>query len=257
MLKLVEKFRRNFFSFTTFYKKEGLLDNEIWSIEIDRNGNIWVGSLEGVSIFDGETFTSFPIPKADITNPQPMLSHNRIGGILEDRKGNIWFGTNPVGVCRYNGKTFEWDKDFSFSLQTIGTGNFNYTNVVYAGYGIVDAANGINDYENLDVQGKLVIVSEGSAAGIPTMGQGGNRAFNANPASPMSKMRNAMAKGAAGLCIINADFPKKTATPTKGNMYVKANTAKGFAMLSISKTLANEILGTSNYTKGSFATQVN
>jgi Zn-dependent M28 family amino/carboxypeptidase len=70
-------------------------------------------------------------------------------------------------------------------------------------------------------------------------------------------MRNAMAKGAAGLCIINADFPKKTATPTKGNMYVKANTAKGFAMLSISKTLANEILGTSNYTKGSFATQVN
>jgi Zn-dependent M28 family amino/carboxypeptidase len=40
-------------------------------------------------------------------------------------------------------------------------------------------------------------------------------------------------------------------------MYFKANTAKGFAMLSISKTLANEILGTSNYTKGSFATQVN
>ena len=156
-----------------------------------------------------------------------------------------------------NGKAFEWDKDYSFSLQTIGTGNFNYTNVVYAGYGIIDAANGINDYENLDVQGKLVIVSEGSAAGMPTMGQGGNRAFNANPASPMAKMRNAMSKGAAGLCVISADFPKKSATPTKGNMYTKANTAKGFAMLSISKDLANAILGTSNYTKGSFATQVN
>jgi Zn-dependent M28 family amino/carboxypeptidase len=89
------------------------------------------------------------------------------------------------------------------------------------------------------------------------MGQGGNRAFNANPASPMAKMRNAMAKGAAGLCVISADFPKKSATPTKGNMYTKANTAKGFAMLSISKDLANAILGTSNYTKGSFATQVN
>ncbi len=23
-------------------------------------------------------------------------------------KGNIWFGTNPVGVCRYDGKSFEW-----------------------------------------------------------------------------------------------------------------------------------------------------
>jgi len=156
-----------------------------------------------------------------------------------------------------NGKAYEWDKDYSFSLQTISSGNFNYTNVVYAGYGIVDAANGINDYENLDVQGKLVIVSEGSAAGTPSMGQGGNRAFNANPASPMAKMRNAMTKGAAGLCIISADFPKKMATPTKGNMYTKANTAKGFAMLSVSKEVANAILGTSNYTKGAVATQIN
>jgi Zn-dependent M28 family amino/carboxypeptidase len=89
------------------------------------------------------------------------------------------------------------------------------------------------------------------------MGQGGNRAFNANPASPMAKMRNAMAKGAAGLCIISADFPKKTATPTKGNMYTKANTAKGFAMLSISKDAASAMLGSTTYTKGSFATQIN
>ena len=66
-----------------------------------------------------------------------------------------------------------------------------------------------------------------------------------------------MTKGAAGLCIISADFPKKTATPTTGNMYTKANTAKGFAMLSISKEVATAILGTSNYTKGSFATQIN
>jgi len=22
--------------------------------------------------------------------------------------GNVWFGTNPSGVCRYNGKSFEW-----------------------------------------------------------------------------------------------------------------------------------------------------
>jgi Zn-dependent M28 family amino/carboxypeptidase len=70
-------------------------------------------------------------------------------------------------------------------------------------------------------------------------------------------MRNAMAKGAAGLCIISADFPKKTATPTKGNMYTKANTAKGFAMLSISKDAASAMLGSTTYTKGSFATQIN
>ncbi len=153
-----------------------------------------------------------------------------------------------------NGRSFEWDKDYSFSLQTITSGN--YTNVVYAGYGIVDTANGINDYENLDVQGKLVLVSEGSTSSINWIA-GDNRAFNANPASPFAKMRNALAKGAAGLFIISSDFPKKTATPTTGNIYTKANTAKGFAMINISKEVGTAILGTTNYTKGSFATQVN
>lgn len=93
-------------SFTTFSKKEGLLDNEIWSIEIDHNGKIWVGSLDGVSVFDGEVFTAFSIPQAEVNNPQPMLSSKRISKILEDRNGNIWFVTDGYGISIYNGKTF-------------------------------------------------------------------------------------------------------------------------------------------------------
>ena len=31
------------------------------------------------------------------------------------------------------GKTFEWDKDFNFSLQGIGSGDWNFTEVVFAG----------------------------------------------------------------------------------------------------------------------------
>ncbi len=46
------------------------------------------------------------------------------------------------------GKTFEWDKDFNFSLQSISSGNWNYTEVIFAGYGIVDPSKNINDYEN-------------------------------------------------------------------------------------------------------------
>jgi hypothetical protein len=155
-----------------------------------------------------------------------------------------------------NGHSFDWDKDFSFALQTINSGNFNFTNVVYAGYGIVDSTKGINDYAEIDVQGKLVIVLEGSQNGMPTMGPGGNRAFNANPASPMSKMKNAMAKGAAGLFIISADFPRKNATTVKGGLYIKPNNNKGFALVTVSKEVGTAILG-NNTVKGSYTSAIN
>jgi hypothetical protein len=141
-----------------------------------------------------------------------------------------------------NGTAFEWDKDFTFSLQTISNGKWDYSNVVFAGYGIVDDAKGINDYAGLDVKGKLVLIVEGTSEGMPTMGQGGNRAFNANPASPMAKMRAASAKGAAGLLVVSASFPRKTPTETKGNMYLKKNDAAGFLMANISTNIANAIL---------------
>ena len=57
-----------------------------------------------------------------------------------------------------NGRSFEWDKDFSFSLQSISNGDFKFSNAVFAGYGIVDSSKGINDYANLDVNGKLVVI---------------------------------------------------------------------------------------------------
>jgi hypothetical protein len=145
-----------------------------------------------------------------------------------------------------NGKSMDWDKDFNFSMQTIASGNFNYSSIVFAGYGIVDSAKGINDYANLDVKGKLVVVVEGSSAGMPTMGVGGSRAFGANPASPTAKMRVASAKGAIGLLVVSADFPKKVATQVKGGMYLKKNDAAGFLMVNISTTIASALVGSTS-----------
>ena len=144
-----------------------------------------------------------------------------------------------------NGTSFEWDKDFTFSLQTVATGKWDYSNVVFAGYGIIDESKGVNDYAGLDVKGKLVLILEGSSAGMPTMGQGGNRAFNANPASPMAKMTAARTKGAAGLLVVSANFPRKVATETKGNMYLKKNNAASFMTVNVSINVANAVLGKS------------
>lgn len=164
-----------------------------------------------------------------------------------------------------NGHSFEWDKDFNFNLQTIANGNANFKEVVFAGYGIVDADKGINDYENLEVKGKMVVILDGTSAGPVTMGPGGARAFYANPASPMSKLRQASTKGATGLFIVSADFPRKNPTPTKGNMYVKANAIPGFLMANISVELAASLLGNSasnmnaikELKKGNYTTDAN
>jgi hypothetical protein len=139
-----------------------------------------------------------------------------------------------------NGRNFEWDKDYSFSLQTIGSGDWGYNNTIFAGYGIVDSANKINDYANLDVKGKVVLVLEGSAtAAAPAQGRG----MNTNPASSFAKMRVAMTKGAAGLLVISADFPRKNPTPVKGSMYLRKNDAAGFLMATISTEVATALVG--------------
>ena len=138
------------------------------------------------------------------------------------------------------GKTYEWDKDFNFSLQGIGTGNWNFSDVVFAGYGIVDPSKNINDYENLDVKGKLVVVLDGGGT-VPTNAGSGRAMFN-NPASSFAKTRTAATKGAAGLLIISPEFPKKVPTETKGAVYLKANSGAGFLTASISPEVAANIL---------------
>lgn len=53
--------------------------------------------------YDGDTLHELQLPK-----PPKLPNPFGIYSIYKDRKGNMWFGTNPVGVCRYNGKSFDW-----------------------------------------------------------------------------------------------------------------------------------------------------
>lgn len=88
--------------FINFVEKDGLVNNEIWSLAIDSKGIFWIGTMEGVSRFDGQKFTRITIPKADVNNANPILSHNRITSIVEDSTGKIWLGTDGYGVCIYD-----------------------------------------------------------------------------------------------------------------------------------------------------------
>jgi ligand-binding sensor domain-containing protein len=74
-----------------------------WKLQAN---DLWLRNAyqtEKVYRFDGNTFYELTLPK-----PPKLSNPFEIYSIYQDQKGNIWFGTNPVGVCRYDGKSFEW-----------------------------------------------------------------------------------------------------------------------------------------------------
>ncbi|HEX3024375.1 MAG TPA: M28 family peptidase [Chitinophagaceae bacterium] len=142
-----------------------------------------------------------------------------------------------------NGKTFEWDKDYTFSLQNLPDGDWIYNNILFAGYGLVDDAKKINDYANIDVKGKMVMVLDGLPDNYKVPQTQGRRGFG-GPGSAYAKAMSARIKGAVGIIIISKDFPKKTPSSTKGNMYLtKQATANSFLNISVSEEIASAILG--------------
>jgi hypothetical protein len=67
--------------------------------------------------------------------------------------------------------------------------------MVFVGYGIIDSALNINDYEGLDVKGKTVIIVMGSPKSMKDYQQW----------DPFSKVRNAISSGASGIILF---FPQ-------------------------------------------------
>jgi ligand-binding sensor domain-containing protein len=123
--------------------KHGLASNRVDEIKEDKSGNIYFNSCHPHSSlvkFDGQTFTTIlATPSNDwkvqaddlwfrhsyqtekiyrfdgitlyelkLPKPPKLSNHFEIYSIYKDKKGHIWFGTNPVGVCRFNGKSFDW-----------------------------------------------------------------------------------------------------------------------------------------------------
>lgn len=79
------------------------IQSDEWKLESD---DLWLRNAyqtEKVYRFDGDTFYELTLPKPpNLKNPFEIYS------IYKDQKGNIWFGCNPVGVCRFDGRSIEW-----------------------------------------------------------------------------------------------------------------------------------------------------
>lgn len=91
---------------TNYTTKEGLCHNSVSEVLIDSKGNFWVGTWGGVCLFDGTTFTNFPLPIPDIEVPPYQGTKDWVTEIMEDRAGNIWFTRSGYGAYKYDGKNF-------------------------------------------------------------------------------------------------------------------------------------------------------
>lgn len=70
--------------------EDGLVGPNIWKIIEDRYGRIWIGTDEGLSIFDNGTFTNFTTENG--------LPYNTIRGLEEMYNGDVWVGTDKEGI---------------------------------------------------------------------------------------------------------------------------------------------------------------
>ncbi|NKB72829.1 MAG: AAA domain-containing protein [Candidatus Latescibacteria bacterium] len=77
---------------------EGLVDDRVEDLLLDRQGQLWIATVAGLSRFDGKGCENFTTADG--------LPHNYIHCICEDRQGHLWFGTER-GVVRYNGAFFQ------------------------------------------------------------------------------------------------------------------------------------------------------
>lgn len=88
----------------------------------------------------GKAFIS-KYPRSDY--PAMTFSPYDVYTTYKDRKGNIWFGTGTLGVCRYNGRSFDWiaendltelDEGAANGVRSIiedKDGNFWFSNTLY------------------------------------------------------------------------------------------------------------------------------
>ncbi len=87
----------NPYNFILFGLLQGLVETQIHTMCRDKAGNMWFGTFNGISKYNGKTFENY-------TTRQGLID-NFIEWIFEDRAGNMWFGCRD-GLSKFDGRTF-------------------------------------------------------------------------------------------------------------------------------------------------------
>src|SRR5699024_5125011 len=80
--------------FTVFNTEDGLAGNKLYTLRAAQNGDLFIGSRQGLSIYNGQRFSGIDAP---------FLSNSRVLSIYrEEATGDWWLGTYGEGVFEYD-----------------------------------------------------------------------------------------------------------------------------------------------------------
>jgi ligand-binding sensor domain-containing protein/serine phosphatase RsbU (regulator of sigma subunit) len=88
-------------SFLSYGVEQGLVQSQVQSIVQDNEGNLWIGTLAGLSRYNGRGFENF--------TRRNGLAEDWVTTSYKDAQGDIWFGHWAGGVSRYNSKSKKFE----------------------------------------------------------------------------------------------------------------------------------------------------
>jgi len=87
-------------SFENFTTTDGLVNNDVRAITQTPNGDLWFGTLGGLSMYNGTNFTNYTTDEG--------MPGNQVDYLTSDINGNIWFAAewSNKGLVKFDGTTF-------------------------------------------------------------------------------------------------------------------------------------------------------
>lgn len=99
---------------------------DAWRLDPD---DVWIHfdpGNRGPCRYDGERLYQLQLPESSLAdaykakNMGARYAPEGLYSVYRDRRGHVWFGTLAAGVCRYDGKNFDWMYDESLFLTPSG-----------------------------------------------------------------------------------------------------------------------------------------
>ena len=106
------------YPFDRYTSKDGLLMDYVIALCCDSRGYLWIGTNDGVSIYDGDVFRNYTVADG--------LAYSRVNCVTESRKhpGTLWIGTNGGGVSEWKADKFRTYRMSTSHLSNIVTSLF-------------------------------------------------------------------------------------------------------------------------------------